>query len=70
MAQNVGGVMVGFLRPGEHERIPSSALLLQNFKARPRKNRCLSSQARNSPSPLFQLCFKTIAQVTLHSVGN
>ena len=28
------------------------------------KNRFVSSQTRNSPSPLFQLCFKSIAQVT------
>lgn len=45
--------MVGFMRPGKHERIPSSALFLQNFKVRPRKNRLMSSQARNSPSTLF-----------------
>lgn len=52
-AQNVGGVMVGFMGPGKHERIPLSALLLQNFKVRPGKNRFMSSQARNSPSTLF-----------------
>lgn len=45
--------MVGFMRPGKHERIPSSALFLQNFKVGPRKNRRMSSQARNSPSTLF-----------------
>lgn len=45
--------MVGFMRPGEHERIPLSVLFLQNFKVRPRKNKLMSSQARNSPSTLF-----------------
>lgn len=50
--QDVGGVMVGFMRPGKHERIPSSASFLQNFKGRPGKNRLRSSQARNSPSTL------------------
>lgn len=43
----------GVLRPGENERIPSSALLLQNFKVRPRESRCGSSQPRNLPSSLF-----------------
>lgn len=45
--------MVGFMGPGKHERIPLSALFLQNFKVRPGKNRFMSSRARNSPSTLF-----------------
>lgn len=45
--------MVGFMGPGKHERIPSSGLFLQNFKVGLRKNRLMSSQARNSTSTLF-----------------
>ena len=59
----MGGVRIGFMRPGEHERIPLSALFLQNFKGRPRKNRFRRSQARNSPSTL--VCFNCVSSPLL-----